>query len=331
MNIITKVVREVFKNFYNIVLNSLMVVKIFFNYKSEEESNIDLYKIVFFIISLFILFCILTRLFASNYYIKDIIISITAGFLINELLIYLVLGICLFIKYIEFNKEQSIAQKIDDIRNESITDIEIIKNWENIETFGNFTYYCFFEDFFEDFFVVKPNIYFSCAELIIYILICVFFNNLIRIDKILIFLVLIIISLKTCFKTFINNKDDLICLEITRYDIFYLITYVIIFILSLYVKLVRDILVNLILSVFYSIILSLFISIIYYGRDDFINRLKVLLKDDVVLRNNDCFNFYSRKIGIEYIFMGCFILYFIIIFKIQKLFSNKKTIVKMDY
>ncbi|ORD95398.1 hypothetical protein HERIO_2526 [Hepatospora eriocheir] len=144
MNIITKVVREVFKNFYNIVLNSLMVVKIFFNYKSEEESNIDLYKIVFFIISLFILFCILTRLFASNYYIKDIIISITGGFLINELLIYLVLGICLFIKYIEFNKEQSIAQKIDDIRNESITDIEIIKNWENIETFGNFTYYCFF-------------------------------------------------------------------------------------------------------------------------------------------------------------------------------------------
>ncbi|ORD98625.1 hypothetical protein A0H76_2163 [Hepatospora eriocheir] len=115
---------------------------------------------------------------------------------------------------------------------------------------------------------------------------------------------------------------------ITRYDIFYLITYTILFISSSYVKLVRDILVNLILSVFYSIILSLFISNIYYGKYDFINRLKVLLKDDVVLRNNDCFNFYSRKIRIEYIFMGCFILYFIIIFKIQRLFSNKKTILK---
>ncbi|ORD98436.1 hypothetical protein A0H76_2497 [Hepatospora eriocheir] len=94
-------------------------------------------------------------------------------------------------------------------------------------------------------------------------------------------------SLKACFKCFIHEGDIFVYLKITDWDIFNLISFTILFILSSYVKFVRDILVNVILSVFYSIILSLFISIFYYEKDDFINRLKQLLLDKDVSKNNE--------------------------------------------
>ncbi|ORD95806.1 hypothetical protein HERIO_2201 [Hepatospora eriocheir] len=126
-------------------------------------------------------------------------------------------------------------------------------------------------------------------------------------------------SIKTCLKSFINSQNTgyILCFKITKYDIFCLITFTIIFILSLYVKFIRDILVNVILSVFYSMILSLLISIIYYGRNDSLNRLKILLSDKDVLDKDG-------KIGIEYIFMSCFILYLTTIFFTWRLFWKKE-------
>ncbi|ORD95304.1 hypothetical protein HERIO_2590 [Hepatospora eriocheir] len=82
-----------------------------------------------------------------------------------------------------------------------------------------------------------------------------------------------------------------------------------------------------IISVFYSIILSFLISIIYYKKDDLLNLFKQLLKDD----NEEDFSTSYEKIGIEYIFMSCFILYLTTIFLTWRLFRKKKTIVKMNY
>ncbi|ORD98530.1 hypothetical protein A0H76_2324 [Hepatospora eriocheir] len=138
-------------------------------------------------------------------------------------------------------------------------------------------------------------------------------------------------SLKTFLKSFFDNEGLFVIFEITRYNILNLITFTIIFILSSYLKFIRDILVNVILSVFYSIILSLLISFIYYETDDFIKRIKIVLLDEDVLKNEENFIISEEKIKIEYIFMGCFILYFITIFLTWRLFLNKKKVVKTGY
>ncbi|ORD99860.1 hypothetical protein A0H76_29 [Hepatospora eriocheir] len=55
------------------------------------------------------------------------------------------------------------------------------------------------------------------------------------------------------------------------------------------------------------------------------NRLKTFFS------NKEDFPISKEKIEIEFIFMGCFILYLITIFLTWRLFWKKKTIVKMSY
>ncbi|ORD99678.1 hypothetical protein A0H76_394 [Hepatospora eriocheir] len=253
---------------------------------------------------------------------RGIAISITGGFLIYELLLLIIILVGNFNRKI-FKKNPEAVRFVQIYINEF--EIDAFKSDKNISKLTLFSsnlnsLYDISEDS-----ILKNSL--PCVEFLIYIIIFTHSNKLIGIDKTLIFLVLIIMSLKACLKYFIEENKLFLYLKITGYDIFCLITYAIIFILSSYVKLVRDILVNLILSVFYSIILSLFISTIYYEKDDLFNRFKQLLKDD----NKENFSPSGKKIRIEFIFMGCFILYLITIFLTWRLFWKKKTIVKMNY
>ncbi|ORD97545.1 hypothetical protein HERIO_618 [Hepatospora eriocheir] len=323
MEIITKVVGEVLKQFCGIFYFEITFILIIIDNTIKNDEEIELFKIIYFLLFVIILFCIVIGLFASNNRIRSIVISITGVFLILELC-YFILFLIADFKIKKFFKNKGTKRFIDILTNEN----EIKSNVEDKDFFKIMILNIFFNMLgviLEDSILIIS----SCVELTIYIIIFIFSNRLISIDKTLIFLVLTILSLKTCFKSFYDDEEKgmCTCLKITDWDIFNLISFTILFILSSYVKLVRDILVNLILSVFYSIILSLFISIIYYERDDLLNRFKQLLKDD----NKKDFSPPDEEIRIEFIFMGCFILYLITIFLTWRLFWKKKTIVKMNY
>ncbi|ORD99880.1 hypothetical protein A0H76_2778 [Hepatospora eriocheir] len=267
-----------------------------------------------------LVFCIIIRLFASDYHIQSITRTITGGFLIYELLI----SIKFILSFESLNKDYT------EQGNEPFVDnfINFLKIY-----FAKSEGYLYIITFLNEYlgnYLVDCLILFYClnfVEFLIYIIIYVFSNRLISIDKSLVFLVLAIMSFKTCFKSFFDDKDMFVYFKITMLDIFYLITYTVLFFLSSFVKHVRDILVNIILSVFYSIILSLFISFIYYEADDFFNRLKLLLLDEDVLENEEVFTIFKEKFSIEFIFMGCFIFYVIAIFLTKRLFWKKKTVI----
>ncbi|ORD99637.1 hypothetical protein A0H76_479 [Hepatospora eriocheir] len=325
MEIITKVIREVLNNFCIMFYIELRSIKYTVNNISNifiKDQKNESFNIVYFLIFVIIVLFIIIGLFASNYYIRGIGISITGGFLIYELLsttFYLIL----FNSMANDSDKEKVGYFL--INSEKCKLIDILKDEKD---FG-FSIFGFIIDILDEKLnvsILKHCLF--CVEFLIYIFIYSFSNRLISIDKSLVFLVLTIMSLKTCVKAdYINipnilEKND-ISFEITEYNIFYLITYAIIFILSLFVKFIRDILVNVILSVFYSIILSLLISFIYYERNDFFDRLELILSYEDVINN--------ENFQIEFIFMGCFIIYLITIFFTWGLFWKKKTIVKMDY
>ncbi|ORE00566.1 hypothetical protein A0H76_2696 [Hepatospora eriocheir] len=323
MWLLTKIIRDVLNQFTIIFYIKLISIKCSVNNISNifiKEQN-ESFKIVYFLILVIIVFCIVIGLFASNYYIRDIDISITGGFLIYELLFT---TICLILFNFEANDSDKQKVKLLLINSEKWKLIDVIKNDKNNSLLSIFGLIFKKLNKIPINYKLKPCLFY--VEFRIYILIYSFSNRLISIDKSLVLLVLIIMSLKTCIKAYHYRKEgcDFISFEITEEDIFYLITYAIIFILSSYVKLIQDILVNVILSVFYSIILSLLISIIYYETEDFFDRLKLILSDTNTSKNNE-------KFQIEFIFMGCFIIYLITIFFTWKLFWKKKTIVKMGY
>ncbi|ORD97660.1 hypothetical protein HERIO_513 [Hepatospora eriocheir] len=325
MKLFSKIIGEILKQFYNIFIFKSLFIKAtvnnIFNIINKHEQT-KLFKTVYFLMIVIVVFCIVIGLFASNYHIRGIAIPITGGFLIYELLTSILI-LLIFYDWEEYYKEQKNERFVDNFTN--YFEIDILKEKKCFAVFTILNVFLIILDSTSKNFVLK---FFSpCVELSIYIIVHASFNRLISIDKTLVFLVLVIMSLKTCFKSFLSSRDITVVFNITRYDIFYLITSTILFILSLYVKFVRDILVNIILSIFYSIILSLFISTIYYGTDDFFNRLKISLLDD----NEEDFTIFDDKIEIENIFIGCFILYLITIFFTWRLFWKKKTIVKMDY
>ncbi|ORD97865.1 hypothetical protein HERIO_262 [Hepatospora eriocheir] len=328
MEIKTKVVREVLKQFYFIVLFDLKVIKNSFQYIYElfnEGGCIDLNIIVHCPIFLCMVFCIIIGLIASHYYVKDIAVHINQGFFINEFLVILFYVFNSFEKKIESEEMQNLKPLVDNFINKEISYINADSDLDLKITFVN-TLLC--EKFEKNNKGCLKETYLFCVELLIYMIISNFSNGLISTEKTLILFILIIMSLKTCLKAFLDNDETIIVyLKMSECNIFYLITCVIIFILSLFVKLVRDVLVNVILSVFYSIILSLLISFIYYEKYEFYSRLKLLLLDEDVLIRNVNFIISDKKFEIEFIFMGCFILYLITIFLTWRLFWKKKIIV----
>ncbi|ORD99485.1 hypothetical protein A0H76_774 [Hepatospora eriocheir] len=322
MKFFTKIIREVLKQFYIILFVESIFIKVTVNNIYNIFINFELtelFKIVYILMIVIIVLSIVIGLFSSNYRIKSTAILITGGFLMHELF-FLIMFLLTFRNWKNVYEQQRTERFVDNFIN--FLEIKEVKKKKYFAVYTIFnTIFYILEETSEDSLLKFSS---PCIELSIYIIIYAFSNRLISIDKTLIFLVLTIMSFKTCFKSTFNDKKLSVCFKITKYDILNLITFTIIFILSSYVKLIRDILVNVILSVFYSIILSLLISIIYYGMDDLFYRLKLLLLDENISENNE-------KFQIEFIFLGCFILYLTTIFFTWKLFWKKKTIVKMSY
>ncbi|ORD97441.1 hypothetical protein HERIO_673 [Hepatospora eriocheir] len=311
MTIITEVVREVIKQFYLTFIYEYIIIKEnilnIHNIIIGENVTKSL-KMVSFLMSMFIIFCIIIGFFALNDHVKGIAIAITRLLLVNEL----VSTVSTFnLKYLQNeNYKQNNKSFIDDIIrkfpiNEVIKEEDFEKSspfnliYENLEN-SRLKTACFL-----------------CVDFLMHIIICEFSKRYNIIDESLIFLVLTNMSLKTCLSFYLcENQSFLVFFKIAKHDIFYLIILIILFILSMFVKLVRDILVSVILSVFYSIILSLFISIICYNKDNLIDSLELLLL------NTDG-NKKREEIDIEFLFMGCFLLYLIVMFFTRRLFWKK--------
>ncbi|ORD96690.1 hypothetical protein HERIO_1397 [Hepatospora eriocheir] len=294
MKLLSKIIREVLKQFYNIFFLESRIIIITFNNISNyfiKDKKIEPFKIVYILLFATIIFCIVIGLFASNNRIRGIAISITGGFLIYELLIL----ILVLFKYLQKDHEEQETERfVDNFIN--VIKINALRKRKYFAVYMILNSFLNILDNTSEDSILK---FFSpCVELSIYIIIFIFSNRLISIDRTLVLLVLTIMSLKTCFESFFNKKEIVytVFFKITKYDILYLITYTILFILSSYVKHVRDILVRLTLSVFYSIILSLLISFIYYETNDFFNRLKLLLLDEDVLKNKENFLISKEKL-----------------------------------
>ncbi|ORD99861.1 hypothetical protein A0H76_30 [Hepatospora eriocheir] len=159
---------------------------------------------VYFITFVIILFCIVIRLFSSNYRIRGIAIPITGGFIIHEVLI-LILILALQYDYKKIYKKQDTVRFVDN----PIYFIKI-NEFKNLEYFYGFTFLSAFlnklDNNIEDSILKFSS---PCVEFLIYTLIYSFSNRLISIDKTLIFLVLIIMSIKTCLKFFLMMETCL--------------------------------------------------------------------------------------------------------------------------
>ncbi|ORD98850.1 hypothetical protein A0H76_1838 [Hepatospora eriocheir] len=263
MEIITKVVREVLLQFYIIFFVETSFIVIIINNTIKNDKEIELFKIIYFLLFVIILFSIVIGLFASNSRIRGIAISITGGFLIYELLIL----ILIYTAFIWLRNNLNNDYKGEEPKRfveiyVSSKKINEIKTYANLSKLTPLSDILIDSDASSEDSILKIS--YPCLEFLIYIIIFTLSNKLKSIDKTLVFLVLTIMSFKACLKSFFEETKGMCTyLKITGYDIFCLITYAIIFILSSYVKFVRDILINVILSIFYGIILSLFISTIY--------------------------------------------------------------------
>ncbi|ORD95733.1 hypothetical protein HERIO_2257 [Hepatospora eriocheir] len=105
MEIITKVVREVLLQFFIIFFVETSFIAIIINNTIKNDKEIELFKIIYFLLFVIILLSIVIGLFASNSRIRGIAISITGGFLIIELLLFIIILVVYFkIKFFFENK-----------------------------------------------------------------------------------------------------------------------------------------------------------------------------------------------------------------------------------
>ncbi|ORE00162.1 hypothetical protein A0H76_2096 [Hepatospora eriocheir] len=234
MKLLSKIIREVLKQFYNIFFLESRIIIITINNISNyfiKDKKIEPFKIVYILLFVTIIFCIVIGLFASNNRIRGIAISITGGFLIYELLILILV---LFENLQKDHEEQETERFVDNFINVIKINALRKKKYFVVYTILN-SIFNILDNTSEDSILKFSS---PCIELSIYIIIFIFSNRLISIDRTLVFLVLTIMSLKTCFESFFNKKEIVytVFFKITKYDILYLITYTILFILSSYVS-----------------------------------------------------------------------------------------------
>ncbi|ORD98435.1 hypothetical protein A0H76_2496 [Hepatospora eriocheir] len=87
MKIITKVIKEVLKQFcilFYVESTLIKVTVINISNIIKKDGETELFKMAYFLIFMIIIFCIVIGLFASNYCIRGIAIPITGNFLFTN-------------------------------------------------------------------------------------------------------------------------------------------------------------------------------------------------------------------------------------------------------